>query len=48
MARIYHAGEMEAETKALYEREGIPLNETTIADLQAVAASLDVAVPELD
>jgi LDH2 family malate/lactate/ureidoglycolate dehydrogenase len=46
--RLFHAGEVEAETLARYRSEGIPLNEATLADLRAAARDLGVGVPELD
>ncbi|MCW5982233.1 MAG: Ldh family oxidoreductase [Bryobacteraceae bacterium] len=41
--RIYLPGEIEAETEERYLREGIPLNEATLADLGATARSLGIA-----
>ena len=38
--RVYVAGEMEYETAERYARDGVPLNEQTLADLAATAAVL--------
>jgi LDH2 family malate/lactate/ureidoglycolate dehydrogenase len=40
--RIYAPGELEAETAARYRRDGIPLNDATLAGLAAVAGRLGV------
>lgn len=40
--RIYSAGELEAITAANYRRDGIPLNDATLADLRATASDLRV------
>jgi LDH2 family malate/lactate/ureidoglycolate dehydrogenase len=40
VARIYAPGELEWETRQAYERDGIPLNSETLADLGATAAGL--------
>jgi len=42
--RIYSAGELEAITAANYRRDGIPLNDETLADLGATAAQLGVTL----
>jgi LDH2 family malate/lactate/ureidoglycolate dehydrogenase len=41
ISRLYAPGELEAETAQHYERDGIPLNDSTLADLTAVAQRLD-------
>ena len=43
--QLFAPGEMEARFEARYSREGIPLNEITIADIVAAARSLGVALP---
>jgi LDH2 family malate/lactate/ureidoglycolate dehydrogenase len=40
--RLYAPGEPEARRRAQYAREGIPLNDVTLADLRAAAATLGV------
>ena len=40
--RIYAPGELEAQTEARYLADGIPLNETTLADLSATAKDLTI------
>jgi LDH2 family malate/lactate/ureidoglycolate dehydrogenase len=42
--RIYSAGELEAETATSYQRDGIPLNDETLAELENTASSLGVAL----
>lgn len=43
--RLYAPGELEAETAAQYESEGIPLNAETIAGIRQAAAEADVSSP---
>jgi len=43
--RLYVPGEMEAEFTAARHRDGIPLNDRTLADIAAVARARGVAVP---
>jgi len=38
--RLYVPGELEAETEARYRKEGIPLNEDTLAGIAAAAAQV--------
>jgi LDH2 family malate/lactate/ureidoglycolate dehydrogenase len=40
--RLYAPGEPEARRREQYRREGIPLNDVTLADLRAVAEKLGV------
>ncbi len=47
VARIYSAGELEAETAARYLENGIPLNDNTLADLERTAAALGADVSML-
>lgn len=42
--RIYSAGELEAVTAVSYRRDGIPLNDETLAELDRTATSLGVAL----
>jgi LDH2 family malate/lactate/ureidoglycolate dehydrogenase len=42
--RIYAPGEKESLTRRIYQRDGIPLNSVTLADLHHVAAVLDIQV----
>jgi L-2-hydroxycarboxylate dehydrogenase (NAD+) len=46
--RIYAPGEKELLTRRDYERDGIPLNHVTLADLRRTAAGLGVAVGEYE
>ncbi|MGH7265340.1 MAG: Ldh family oxidoreductase [Candidatus Rokuibacteriota bacterium] len=41
--RLYLPGELEAEAERRYRREGIPLNEVTVAGIASVAAELGVS-----
>ena len=43
--RLFMPGEMEADFDAKYRREGIPLNDRTLADIAAVARERGVAAP---
>ena len=43
--RLFMPGEMEADFDAKYQREGIPLNDRTLADIAAVARERGVAAP---
>jgi LDH2 family malate/lactate/ureidoglycolate dehydrogenase len=46
--RIYAPGEKELLTRRDYERDGIPLNHVTLADLRRAAADIGVAVEDYE
>jgi LDH2 family malate/lactate/ureidoglycolate dehydrogenase len=46
--RVYTPGELEAHRRRSYRRDGIPLNDITLRDLQQVATDLVIDLPLID